>query len=60
MWYKRVSLCGGTNVLELDTVMMVAQHHQCILGATGWSAAFSVQRSHPVEGVPIREGQWAG
>lgn len=44
-----VSPCGGANVLELDTVVMVAQHCQCILGATGWSAAFSVQRSHPVE-----------
>ena len=44
-----VSLCGGANVLELDTVVMVAQHCRCILGATGWSAAFSVQRSHPVE-----------
>ena len=31
----RVSLCGGANVLELDTVVMVVQHHQCILGATG-------------------------
>ena len=37
-----VSLCSGANVLELDTVVMVAQHRQCILGATGWSAAFSV------------------
>ena len=45
----RVSLCGGANVLELDTVVMVVQHHQCILGATGWSAPFSVQRSPPVE-----------
>ena len=44
-----VSLCGGANVLELDTVVMVAQHRQCILGATGWSAPFSVQRSPPVE-----------
>ena len=30
-----VSLCGGANVLELDTVVMVAQHCQHILGATG-------------------------
>ena len=57
-----VSLCGGANVLELDTVMMVAQHHQCILGATGWSAAFSAQRSHAVEkeGFDKERVQWAG
>lgn len=24
-----VSLCGGRNVLELDTMVMVAQHRQC-------------------------------
>ena len=44
-----VSLCSGANILELDTVMMVAQHRQCILAATRWSAAFSVQRFHEVE-----------
>lgn len=44
-----VSLCSGANILELDTVMMVAQHRQCILGATGWSAAFSIQRFCEVE-----------
>lgn len=43
-----VSLCSGANILELDTVMMVAQHCQCILGATGWSAAFSVERFREV------------
>ena len=37
-----VSPCGGANVLELDTVVMVSQHRQRILGTTGWSAAFSV------------------
>ena len=37
-----VSPCGGAKVLELDTVVMMAQHCQHILGATGWSAAFSV------------------
>ena len=57
-----VSFCGGANVLELDTVMMVAQHRQCILGATGWSAAFSVQRSHSVERESSNKErvQWAG
>ena len=57
-----VSLCSGANILELDTVMMVAQHHQCILGATGWSAAFSAQRSHAVEkeGFDKERVQWAG
>ena len=44
-----VSLCSGAHILELDTVMMVAQHRQCILAATRWSAAFSVQRFHEVE-----------
>ena len=57
-----VSLCSGANVLELDTVVMVAQHRQCILGATGWSAAFSAQRSHAVEkeGFDKERVQWAG
>lgn len=55
-----VSLCGGANVL--DTVVMVAQHCQCTLGATGWSAAFSVQRSPPVgrERSDKDRVQWAG
>ena len=30
-----VSPCGGAKVLELDTVVMMAQHCQHILGATG-------------------------
>ena len=57
-----VSLCSGANILELDTVMMVAQHHQCILGATGWSAAFSVQSSCAVERESFDKErvQWAG
>ena len=57
-----VSLCGGANVLELDTVVMVAHHHQCILGATGWPTAFSVQRSPPVERESSNKErvQWAG
>ena len=55
-----VSLCGGASVL--DTVVMVAQHHQCTLGATGWSAAFSVQMSPPVERERFDKErvQWAG
>ena len=57
-----VSPCGGANVLELDTVVMVAQHYQCILGATGWSAPFSVQKSPPMEreSSDKERVQWAG
>ena len=57
-----VSLCSGANILELDTVMMVAQHHQRILGASGWSAAFSVQSSCAVERESFDKErvQWAG
>ena len=57
-----VSLCSGATVLELDTVVMVAQHYQCILGATGWSAPFSVQKSPPMEreSSDKERVQWAG
>ena len=55
-----VSLCGGASIL--DTVVMVAQHRQCTLSATGWSAAFSVQRSPRMERERSDKErvQWAG